>query len=195
MKHVLALRALQAELYNQLPKSFLILNFCFSSFEYYDKDNVVNIDMHDYGIMNPSYILLRKKALVQVIEDNINRDDILLLYVKDLKQCDGFLNITNTDYFLADFMYKRKYLNYYLYQVPTIFENNDNLDNYLKVIEKYGNVIPINVLRNFLIRNSETTNHMIVGNVITAILDIVNEHEIKSLKRVRKINELKSNAN
>ncbi|MBR3841581.1 MAG: hypothetical protein IKM20_10630 [Erysipelotrichales bacterium] len=195
MSYVLAVRALEEELYSRLPEDFLVLNFCFKPQDYFDGEDVININMNDYGIMNPSYTLLREKGLAMTIENNVSSEDTLLLYVKDIETYDGFLNITNKSHFLANFMYKRKYLNYYLHRIPTIFERptqKERFDNYLKELVEYGNVVPIRILRNFLIRSNDSTNRIMAVNVANAILDIVSGYNVKNLRKVKRINKMKS---
>ena len=193
MKYVLAVRALEDELYNRLPSGFLVLNFCFSYDDYYSKENVINIDMNDYGVFDSSYTLLRNKGLESIVTDNVDKDDVLFLYVKDLSSFDKFINITNDDYFLSEFMYKRRHLNYYLYRIPDIFESNEDFRDNLNMMMEYGNVVPVRILRNFLLRNKETTKRILAVNVANTILNVVDGNKIKRVRKRKNIYKVKSN--
>ena len=186
MRTILAVRNLDKVLYNRLRQfELLILNFHFDFDECINGENIVNINMNDYGVMNPDYILVREYALEKVIDKYVSNDDKLLLYVKDIDKFDCFLNITNKSHFISSIMHKRRYMNYYLYRIPTILEmpsHKEVLNNHLNELIEYGNVIPVPILRNFLIRNRDTTNHIMAANVTNAILGIISGNDSKEHK-------------
>ena len=90
-------------------------------------------------------------------------------------------------------MYKRRHLNYYLYRIPDIFESNEDFRDNLNMMMEYGNVVPVRILRNFLLRNKETTKRILAVNVANTILNVVDGNKIKRVRKGKNINKVKSN--